>query len=136
MFSQPELPPLLTQPSSAARAAAGLQLTMAGYIIWRALRTLNPGWSYFISVPIWLCEFAGFTLSNAFVLSLWNQIHRPPRKLGQMLSLEDMPAVDVYVPTYSGEYLQRSVCYGMLCYVTLCRASPGFVSAQAWDTLC
>jgi hypothetical protein len=78
---------------------------MAGYIIWRALRTLNPGWSYFISVPIWLCEFAGFTLSNAFVLSLWNQIHRPTRKLGDMLALEDMPAVDVYVPTYSGEFL-------------------------------
>jgi hypothetical protein len=82
---------------------------MAAYIVWRALRTLNPGWSYLLSVPIWLCEFAGFTLSNAFVLSLWNQIHRPARKLGDMLPLEDMPAVDVYVPTYSGESNSQTV---------------------------
>jgi hypothetical protein len=82
---------------------------MAAYIVWRALRTLNPGWSYLLSVPIWLCEFAGFTLSNAFVLSLWNQIHRPARKLGDMLPLEDMPAVDVYVPTYSGESNSQTI---------------------------
>jgi hypothetical protein len=75
---------------------------MAGYIVWRALRTLNPGWSYFFSVPIWACEFAGFVLSNVFVMSLWNQIVRSPRKLEQMLPPEDMPSVDVFVPTYSG----------------------------------
>jgi hypothetical protein len=78
------------------------QLAMAGYIVWRALRTLNPGWSYAISVPIWCCEFAGFLLSNVFIMSLWNQIVRAPRKLEQMLQPEDMPGVDVFVPTYSG----------------------------------
>jgi hypothetical protein len=80
-----------------------VQLAMAGYIVWRALRTLNPGWSYLFSVPIWCCEFAGFVLSNAFIMSLWNQIVRAPRKLEQMLQPEDMPGVDVFVPTYSGE---------------------------------
>ncbi|KAF6262258.1 hypothetical protein COO60DRAFT_1677084 [Scenedesmus sp. NREL 46B-D3] len=88
--------------SGHSRVAAYLKkMAMAGYIVWRALRTLNPGWSYLFSVPIWCCEFAGFVLSNAFILSLWNQIVRSPRKLEQMLEPEDMPGVDIFVPTYS-----------------------------------
>lgn len=87
---------------------------MAGYVVWRALRTLNPGWNYFFSVPFWLCEFAGFVLSNAFMASLWNQINRPARRLEDMLSPEEIPHVDVYVPTYSGELgvlLSVFVCF-------------------------
>eukprot|EP00775_Hariotina_reticulata_P010775 gene10775-10931_t len=93
---------LLTPGLWAFRALAVLaQAAMAGYIVWRALRTLNPGWSYFFSIPYWLCEFAGFVLSNAFVISLWNQIDRPRRRIADMLAPSQLPAVDVYIATYS-----------------------------------
>jgi hypothetical protein len=38
-------------------------------------------------------------------------------KLGDMLALQDMPAVDVYVPTYSGEFVRQLACYFMLRYL-------------------
>ena len=76
---------------------------MLSYVVWRALRSLTPGWGYFYSVPFWLCEFVGFILSNAFVASLWNQIERPSRRLDEMLQSDAMPHVDVYVVCYSGK---------------------------------
>jgi hypothetical protein len=67
--------------------------------------------SYLFSVPYWLCEFAGFVLSNAFVISLWNQIDRPKRRIADMLAAPQLPAVDVYIATYSGERsLQAGHC--------------------------
>lgn len=58
---------------------------------------------YFFSVPFFLCEFSGFILSNAFIASMWNQLHRPPRHISDMLEPELLPAVDVFIATYSGE---------------------------------
>ena len=80
-----------------------LQVSMCTYIIWRALRSLTPGWGYAYALPFWLCEFAGFVMSNAFVASLWNQIARPTLRLEQMLPLKERPHVDVYIVTYSGK---------------------------------
>jgi len=62
------------------------------------------------SVPYWLCEFAGFVLSNAFVISLWNQIDRPERRIADMLAPSHLPAVDVYIATYSGALLLEVLC--------------------------
>jgi hypothetical protein len=80
-----------------------LQTAMFIYVTWRALRSLVPGWGYAYAIPFWLCEFAGFIMSNAFVAGLWKQIERPPLRLEEMLPLKERPHVDIMIVTYSGE---------------------------------
>jgi len=52
---------------------------LAGYIIWRAMRSLTPGWYYIFSMPVFVMEFVMFALGNCFVLSIWSTIERPER---------------------------------------------------------
>jgi hypothetical protein len=58
---------------------------------------------YFYSIPVLLAELAMALLSNLFLLSLWCQIERPARWLGDMLPAEEFPAVDVYIVCYTGD---------------------------------
>ena len=71
------------------------------YLIWRVLRSLNPGWWYFYSVPFWLFEALGWTLGLCFVFSLYYQIERPPRDIAAMLEPEDYPKTDIFIVRYS-----------------------------------
>jgi len=41
------------------------------YLVWRALRSLNPGWWYFYSVPFFMIELTGWTLGLCFIYSLY-----------------------------------------------------------------
>jgi hypothetical protein len=65
------------------------------YLVWRALRSLSPGWHYFLSVPVWLSELATVAMGHIFVASLWCQIERPARVLSSMMEEEHFPAVDM-----------------------------------------
>ncbi|KAL4547939.1 hypothetical protein Ndes2526B_g07156 [Nannochloris sp. 'desiccata'] len=76
------------------------QICALVYIVWRALRTLRPGYGYIYSMTFWCAEFATFLLGNIFILSLWNQIERPDRPLQNMLTLDEFPSVDVLIPCY------------------------------------
>ncbi len=80
----------------------GCQLLVVGYLIWRALRTLTPGWGYFYSLPLWISEYIMFLMSNIFIMSLWHQIERPQRFLSDMLEREELPHVDIFIVCYSG----------------------------------
>lgn len=57
--------------------------------------------SYRCSIPFWFLEFCPFVLSNCWVMSMWNQIDRPPRNLNEMLAVRDFPHVDVFIVTYT-----------------------------------
>ena len=94
-----------TEPSSTVRLfrplALATQIAGTVYIIWRALRTLRPGLGYTYSIAFYLCEFSAFLLGNCFMLSLWNQIDRPERRIDNMLPLDEFPDVDVYIVCYN-----------------------------------
>lgn len=71
------------------------------YLLWRALRSLNPGWWYFYSIPFFMIELTGWTLGLCFVYSLFYQIDRPARSITRMLDQEEFPKTDVYTCRYS-----------------------------------
>lgn len=49
------------------------------YLVWRALRSLTPGYGYIFSVTVWVFEFIGMCTSLPFQVGLWKQIERPTR---------------------------------------------------------
>jgi cellulose synthase/poly-beta-1,6-N-acetylglucosamine synthase-like glycosyltransferase len=71
------------------------------YLLWRALRSLNPGWWYFYSIPFFMIELTGWTLGLVFVYSLFYQIDRPSRSITRMLEQEEFPKTAVYICRYS-----------------------------------
>ena len=71
------------------------------YLVWRALRSLKPGWWYFYSIPFWLFEAVSWTLGLCFVYSLYYQIDRPGRDIAEMLEEDDFPRVDIFICRYS-----------------------------------
>lgn len=77
---------------------------MFAYMVWRALRTLTPGYGYIYSIPFWAIEAASFVMSNFFVIGLWYMIERPERNLSNMIpDPERYPHVDVFIVCYTGE---------------------------------
>ena len=54
-------------------------LSGAGYIGWRALRTLGQGSVLIVTVPFWFTEFFSLALGFIFVMGLWRMIARPKR---------------------------------------------------------
>lgn len=77
------------------------QILHASYLIWRALRTFLPSFGFIYSAVFWLAEVFSFSLGNIFMLSLWNRIERPERKLYEMIQVENFPHVDVYITCYN-----------------------------------
>lgn len=73
----------------------------ASYLVWRALRSLNPGWWYFYSSPFWIFEVFSWTLGLCFVYSLYYQIDRPGRDIAEILEQEEFPRVDIFICRYS-----------------------------------
>ena len=71
------------------------------YLLWRALRSLNPGWWYFYSVPFYVIELTGWTMGLCFIYSLYYQIDRPSRSITRMLPEEEYPKVDIFICRYS-----------------------------------
>lgn len=71
------------------------------YLVWRVLRSLNPGYYYFYSMPFWLVEAVGWTLGLCFVYSLFNQIERPGRDIAAMLEPEEYPQTDIFIVRYT-----------------------------------
>lgn len=71
------------------------------YLLWRALRSLNPGWWYFYSIPFFMIEVSGWTLGLCFLYSLFYQIDRPSRSITRMMEQEEFPKIDVYICRYS-----------------------------------
>jgi hypothetical protein len=84
------------------RYIAAVYLCVSGlYLVWRGLRSLNPGWWYFYSIPFYLIELSGWTLGLCFIYSLYYQIDRPGRSICAIFPDGCFPRVDVYICRYS-----------------------------------
>ena len=100
------------------RVVAGIYFVISSlYLVWRALRSLNPGWWYFYSIPFWLVEASVWTMGLIFLYSLSFVIDRPGRDIAAMLEPERFPSVDVYVCRSSEpvEVLEATVVAALNC---------------------
>ena len=80
------------------RVVAVIYLVISSlYLVWRALRSLNPGWWYFYSIPFWLVEASVWAMGLIFLYSLSFVIDRPSRDIAAMLEPELFPSVDVFI---------------------------------------
>jgi hypothetical protein len=77
-WGTPGTKPLRTVPLFRLFGALFL-LSAAGYIAWRALRTLGQGHVLIVTVPFWFAEFFSLALACIFVMGLWRMIERPSR---------------------------------------------------------
>jgi len=61
------------------------------------------------AAAIRLAEFCAYCLSYCFITSLFCMIERPERRVHEMLPLERVPHVDVFICTFSGECVSECV---------------------------
>jgi cellulose synthase/poly-beta-1,6-N-acetylglucosamine synthase-like glycosyltransferase len=84
------------------RRIAGIYVVVSVvYLVWRALRSLHPGWWYFYSIPFYMIELVTWTLDLCFVYSLYYQVDRPGRSITLMLPEDELPKTDVFICRHS-----------------------------------
>ena len=92
-------------------------LFWAAYLVWRSMRTLNPGWMFFYSIPVLLVEVMAWLNGLMFVLNCWNMVSRcgiskiAHFRLQQALTAcTSEPVLMGYVPVCCEGYLEVHNC--------------------------